>query len=106
MTLSSSDLLRVYDSSAAVAGRLDRSAGEREHVSAHEPVHAGDPDRRQERADRRRDQANEQGDEDDGVLPVPGVDRERLQRDDGDQEDRGQSDEEDVECDLVRRLLP
>ena len=29
-----------------VAGGLDRAPGEREHVAAHEPVHAGDPDRR------------------------------------------------------------
>ena len=90
----------------AVAGRLDRAAREREHVPAHEPVHPGDPDRREQRADRRRDQADEQRDEHDRVLPVAGVDRERLQRHDGEQEDRGQADEQDVERDLVRRLLP
>ena len=46
-----------------VAGRLDRAAGEREHVAAHEPVHARDADRRQQRADRRRDERDEQRDE-------------------------------------------
>ena len=34
------------------------------------------------------------------------VDRERLQRDDGDQEHDRQAGEQDVERDLVRRLLP
>ncbi len=90
----------------AVTGGFDRTAREREHVPAHEPVHAGDPDRGEQRADRGRDQADEQRDEHDRVLPVAGVDRERLQRHDREQEDRGQADEQDVERDLVRRLLP
>ena len=46
-----------------VAGRLDRAAGQREHVAAHEAVHAGDADRAQQRADRRRDQRDEQRDQ-------------------------------------------
>ena len=46
-----------------VAGGLDRAAGEREHVAADQPVHAGDPDRRQQRADRGRDQRHEQRDQ-------------------------------------------
>ena len=41
---------------------LDRAARHGEHVEAHEPVHAGDADRRQQRADRRRDQGDEQRD--------------------------------------------
>ena len=47
-----------------VAGRLDRAARHREHVALHEPVHAGDADRREKRADRRRDQRDEQRDQD------------------------------------------
>ena len=47
-----------------VAGGLDRAAGHREHVALDEPVHAGDADRREERADRRRDQRDEQRDQD------------------------------------------
>ena len=46
-----------------VAGGLDRAARHREHVALHEPVHAGDADRREQRADRGRDEADEQGDE-------------------------------------------
>ena len=71
-----------------VARGLDGAAGEREHVAAHEAVHAGDADRAQQRADRRRDQRHEQRDQrrdrDVGVGEV----RERPQRDD---DDRGRS---------------
>ncbi len=43
-----------------VAGGLDRLAAHREHVVLHHAVHAGDADGRQQAADRRRDQADEQ----------------------------------------------
>ena len=46
-----------------VARRLDRAARHREHVPLHEPVHAGDADRGQQRADRGRDQRHEQRDQ-------------------------------------------
>ena len=50
-----------------VACRLDRAAGHGEHVEAHEPVHAGDADGREQGADGRRDQGHEQRDQhDDG----------------------------------------
>ena len=39
-----------------VAGRFDRAAGHCEHVEAHQPIHAGDADGRQQRADGGRDQ--------------------------------------------------
>ena len=89
----------------AVAGRLDRAPAEREHVAPHEPVHAGDADRREQAADGGRDQADEERNEHDHVLLGARVDRERLQRDDGEQEDDRQAGEQDVERDLVRRLL-
>ena len=76
-----------------------------EHVALHEPVHAGDADRREQRADRRRDQAHEQRDQHDQRLLRPRVDRERLQRHDREQEDDREPREQDVERDLVRRLL-
>ena len=89
-----------------VAGGLDRAAGEREHVAAHEPVHAGDPDRGEQRADRRRDQRDQQRDQrrlgDRGVGEQP----ERPQRRDDDHEDQRQAGEQDVQRDLVRRLAP
>ena len=43
-----------------VAGGLDRAAGHGQHVALHQPVHAGDADRRQQRADGGRDQADQQ----------------------------------------------
>ena len=43
-----------------VAGHLDRLAALGDHVRPQGPVHAGDADGRQQRADRRRDQADEQ----------------------------------------------
>ena len=46
-----------------VARGLDRAAGHGEHVALHEPVHPGDPDRREQRADRRRDEGDEQRDQ-------------------------------------------
>ena len=46
-----------------VAGRLDRAAGRRDHVRLDHAVHAGDADRRQQPADRGRDQADQQRDQ-------------------------------------------
>jgi hypothetical protein len=103
-----------------VTGGLDRAARHREHVALYEPVHAGDTDRGQERADRRRDEADQQRHKDDAGDAVRrqgprvgdaellslGEDRKWLQRRDGEQEDDRQRCEQDVESDLVRGLLP
>ena len=51
-----------------VAGGLHRPARHRQHVALHEAVHAGDADRREQRPDRGRDEADEQRDEDDDRL--------------------------------------
>ena len=89
-----------------IAGRLDRTAGQGEHVATHEPVHAGDPDRREQRPDRRRDQRDEQRDQrrlgDFGAREQA----EGAERRDDDHEDQGERREQDVERDLVRRLAP
>ena len=89
-----------------VAGGFDRAARHRQHVVLHQAVHAGDADRRQQPADRRRDQAHQQRHQHEQRLRRARVDRERLQRDHGDQEDDRQPRQQDVERDLVRRLLP
>ena len=88
-----------------VAGRLDGAAGHRQHVVLHHPVHAGDPDGRQEAADGGGNQAHEQRDQDEHGLWRARIDRERLQRHHRHQEDDGQAGQQDVERDLVRRLL-
>ena len=89
-----------------VAGGLDRAPGHGQHVVLHQPVHARDADGRQERTDGGRDQADQQRDEHDDRLLGPGEDREGLQGRGGRQEDDGQAREQDVERDLVGRLLP
>ena len=96
----------VQEQRRAVARRLDRPARHGEHVVLHQAVHAGDADRRQQGADGRRDEADQQGDQDDDLLLGVGVDGERLQGHHGQQEDDRQAGQQDVECDLVRRLLP
>ena len=58
-----------------VAGRLDRPAAHRQHVEARDAVHAGDADGGQQAADRRRDEAHEEGDQGDGLDRRPGVRR-------------------------------
>ena len=89
-----------------VAGRLDGAAGHRDHVPLHEPVHAGDADRGQQRPDGGRDQRHDQRDQDDEVLRRAGVVGHRLQRDDRHHEDQRQRGEQHVQRHLVRRLLP
>ena len=89
-----------------VAGGFDRAAGHRQHVALHQAVHAGDADGREQSADGRRNQADQQRDQHEHRLRRARVDRERLQRDDRQQEDDRQSRQQDVEGDLVRRLLP
>ena len=89
-----------------VARRLDGAAGHRQHVEAHQAVHAGDADGRQQRADGGRDQRHEQRHQDhhrDGAAGIGDVARDRRRRE---HEDDGQADEQDIERDLVRRLLP
>ncbi len=89
-----------------VAGRLDRPSGEGEHVVADEAVHAGDPDRREQGADRGRDQRHQQRDQGDDRGVGAGELGEGAQRDDDGEEDEGEPGEQDVEGDLVRRLAP
>ena len=100
------DVNALEEQRVHVAGGFDRPPRHRQHVVLHQPVHAGDADRRQQAADRRRNQADEQRHQHEQRLRRARVDRERLQRDDGDQEHDRQAGEQDVERDLVRRLLP
>ena len=110
----------VQQQGVDVAGGLDRAAGHGQHVALHQAVHAGDADGRQQRADRGRDQADQQRDHHDagdavagerqrvrdaGVVGL-GVDRQRLQGRDGEHEDDRQRGQQDVQRDLVGRLLP
>lgn len=89
-----------------VAGGLDGASGHGEDIALDEAVHAGDADRGEQRADGGRDEADQQRGQHDHRLPLSGVDREWLQGDDGQQEDDGEGREQDVQRDLVGRLLP
>ena len=89
-----------------VARRLHRAAGHRQHVEAHQAVHAGDADRRQQRADRGGDQRDEQRDQDHHRDRAAGVAGEARDGGDREHEDDRQAGEQDVQRDLVRRLLP
>ena len=89
-----------------VACRLDRPAGHGEHVEADEAIHAGDADGRKQAADGRRDQRDEQRHQHRDRDVGSGVAAEPGQRHHGDQEHDGHARQQDVEGDLVRRLLP
>ena len=89
-----------------VAGGLDRAAGHRQHVEAHQPVHAGDADRRQQRADGGRDQRHEQRHQHHDRDRAAGIGRVARDRHGREHEDDGEAREQDIERDLVRRLLP
>ena len=90
----------VWASPAASTARPDIAS-----VVLHQTVHTGDADRRQQAANGRRDETDQQRDQHEDRLRRTRVDRERLQRDDGDQEDDRQPRQQDVQRDLVRRLL-
>ena len=88
-----------------VSRGLHCAAGHRQHVEAHQAVHAGDADRRQQRADRGGDQCDEQRDQDHHRHRSAGVAGEARDGGDRDHEDDRQAGEQNVQRDLVRRLL-
>ncbi len=94
-----------------VAGGLHRATARRDDVRLDHAIHAGDADGGEKAADRRRDQADEQRDQHrDGhrrarAGGADAVDREGQQRHGGEQEDDRQRRQQDVEGDLVGRLL-
>ena len=95
----------VEEERVDVARRLDGAARHGEHVEAHEPVHAGDADGREQRADGGRDQGHEQRDEHDDADRAARIGREARDRGHREDEDEREAGEQDVERDLVRRLL-
>ena len=88
-----------------VARRLHGPAGHGQHVEAHQAVHAGNADRGEQRADGCRDQRDKQRDQHDNgdrAARIRDVARDGCR---GEDEDDGQTHEQDVESDLVGRLL-
>ncbi len=88
-----------------VTRRLDGPAAHGQHVEAGHPVHAGDADGGQEAADRRRDEADQEGDEGHRVDGRAGEEPERPQGHGRHQEDDRQAGQQDRERDLVGRAL-
>ncbi len=68
-------------------------------------VHAGNTDGGEQRADSRRDQADQQGDEHRHGDVASGVDREGLERHGGEEKDDRKTGQEDVQGYLVGSLL-
>jgi hypothetical protein len=96
----------VQEQGGHVTRRLDGPAAHGQHVLLHHPVHPGDADGREQPADGGRDEAHQQRDQHHHVGPLAGVDGERLEADDRDQEDDREHAEQDRQRDLVRGLLP
>ena len=94
-----------------VPGRLHGPARGSDDVCLHHPAHARDADRRQEAADRCRNETDEKGyQRRDGYRAADLADlhakqRERQQRHDHDQKHERQRDQQDRQRDLIRSLL-
>ena len=100
-----------------VPGRFHGTAGRSQHVPAHQPVNAADADGAQQAADRRRNQAHQQGDQNGqrnmavrpeaqrpgGIFNVSGHGWEGKHYGN---EDDGQRHEQDAQRDFIGRLLP
>ena len=89
-----------------VARCFHGAAGHRKNVALNHAVHARDTDGGKQSADRRGDQADEQRDQHENRLRRAGIDRHRLQRNHGQQENDRQPGQQNIERDLVGRLLP
>ena len=96
-----------------VAGRFHRASARRENIVPNESIDPADADRAEQSADRRRDQADEERNEHrkadvDRVLLAGGtlaVMRKSRQGENRENEKRGQANEQNAECDFVRRFL-
>ena len=88
-----------------VACRLHRSARHGKDVEAHQPIHAGDSDRRKKRSNRRRDKRDEERDKRKHRDGPAGIGGKAWDRRDGHHEDQCHSCKKDIQRDFVRRLL-
>ncbi|MCY1403944.1 hypothetical protein D9M71_191400 [compost metagenome] len=95
----------VQQQDVHVPRRLHRTTGLGDHVQAHQTIHAGDTDGRQQAADGGRNQGDQQRHQEHQRQAAVGEVSERLQGDDHQQEDQGQADQQDVERHFVRGFL-
>ncbi len=88
-----------------IARCLDSATGLGDHVEAHQTVHTGDADGRQQAANGGRDQRDQQRHQKYQRQAATGKVGERLQGDDHQQEDQRQADQQDVQRHFVGRFL-
>ncbi|MCY1399008.1 hypothetical protein D9M71_140560 [compost metagenome] len=86
--------------------RFHRPPGLGDHIQAHQAVHAGDADGRQQAADGGGDQRHQQRHQEHQRQRAIGEMREGLQRHHHQQKDQGQADQQDIQGDFVGSLLP
>ena len=91
---------RVY-----VAAGFNCLTGHSDDVETSHTVHTSDANGGQQTADGGRNQANSQGNQCRGLQLYPGVDADRIQRDNYDHENNGQGNQQGIQCNLVRRFL-
>ena len=89
-----------------IARRFDRAAGGGDDIEAHEPIHAGDADGREQAADGRRDQCHQQGRQNGDRKHGAGITGKTPDRHADEEEDQRQTREQDRQRNLVRGLLP
>ncbi len=76
----------VEEQHVHVAGGFDRAAGHGDYVVLDHAIHAGNADGGEQTADGGGDEADQQRDQDEDALRRAGIDGERLQGDDREQE--------------------
>ncbi|MNL10623.1 hypothetical protein D3C87_1314300 [compost metagenome] len=89
-----------------VPRRFHRTTGFGDHVQAHQAIHPGDTDGRQQTADGGRNQRDQQRHKEHQRQAAIGEVGEWLQGHHDQQEDQGQADQQDIERHFVRSFLP
>src|ERR1019366_7569862 len=89
-----------------VSSRLNRASRHSENIESHETVHPGYSNRGQKRADRRRNEGDEERDENDHADPASCIIRKARNGRNREDKDERQTGKKDIERDFVRRFLP
>ena len=95
----------VEQQSVDIACGFHGAARHGEHIMLHQAIHARNSNGREQPANRRRNQANQQRDQHEHGLRRAGVNCKWLERDHCQQKDDRQSGEQNIQRDLIRRLL-
>src|SRR5262249_48018755 len=96
----------IEQQSVDVARRLDGTARHCQNVKAHQPIHAGNADRRQQGADGGGNDGHEQGNQHDDRNLAAGVAGVTRQGRGGEYEDNGKPSQQNVEGNFIGGPLP